>query len=117
MAWQAYRISRSLIYCFTNSFIPVLIHSFIHSLTHHVLRADHVPEKQWEQTLSKQLQHNLMSARVSVERQTLEEEDFADRMTFELGLGRWEGVSKAEIKLKAHFKTNMQSSRRSTVRG
>lgn len=61
--------------------------------------------------LSEQLQYNLMSARVQVERQTLwgfREEDFEDRMTCTLGLGRRVGVSKAERKPKAYFKTNMQ---------
>ena len=52
-----------------------------------------------------------MNARVQVERQTLwgfREEDFEDRMTCKLGLGRRVGVSKAERKPKAYFKTNMQ---------
>lgn len=36
------------------------------------------------------------------------EEDFEDRMAFELHLGRWVEVLKAERKLKAQFKTSMR---------
>lgn len=52
-----------------------------------------------------------MNARVQVERQTLwgfREKHFEDRMASELGLGGWVKISKAERKLKAHFKANMQ---------
>ena len=62
-------------------------------------------------TDTKELQYNLMNARVQVQRQTLwgfREQDFEDRMAFELCLGTWVGVIKAERKLKAHFKSNMQ---------